>query len=48
MNKLSGTCGTIKKRYDIQIVGISEGEENESSAEKALKEVMDSADLVKL
>lgn len=52
MNKISGTCETIKKRkkknYDNQIIGISEGEGKESSAEKSLDKAMDVVDLVKL
>ena len=47
MSKISGTCETIKKKkkYDIQITGISEGEGEESSAEKSLNRAVD---LIKL
>lgn len=37
-----------KKNYDNQIIGISEGEGKESSAEKSLDKAMDVVDLVKL
>lgn len=37
-----------KKTYDNQIIGLSEGEGKESSAEKSLDKAMDVVDLVKL